>query len=132
MLIFVKLKGLFDLVGLFNKIANFGFKLFSNLIFFAHFMEVLKFFLFFFVIGFHLTDNRPNVVDVVSQSDTTECFDENQEKSLIVVGSADIAKSNGEHDVGAPVIAPNILVKPRFIFDSNFIIPRRFRIEASH
>ena len=73
-------------------------------------MEILEFFFFFLIFCLHLADDRANVVDIVGKSYATESFDENEQKSLIVVGSAEITKAHGKHDISAPVITPNILV----------------------
>lgn len=77
LLILVKLKGLLDLIRFFDKVADFSFELLTYLIFFAHFMKVLKFFFFFLIVSFHLTDNGPYVVDIISKGDATEGFNKN-------------------------------------------------------
>lgn len=41
-------------------------------------MKVFKFFLFFFIVRFHLADYRPYVIDVIRKCNATESFYEDQ------------------------------------------------------
>jgi hypothetical protein len=49
-----------------------------------------------------------------------------------MIGSADISETYSKHDIGSPIIPPNILVNPRLISDSNLIVPTLLMIKTRH
>lgn len=112
-----------DEVGLFNEVVDFSLEFFRDFVVFAHAVEVFEFFLLFLVFGLYFPDNRPHTADVVGQSNAADGFNENESDCLNSVGGADISESHSEHDVGSPVIPPNVLSFPVFVLNIDFRVP---------
>lgn len=55
--VLIELEGFLDLVRLFDEVTNLCLQFFSDFIFLTHLMKIFEFFLFFFIISFHLTDD---------------------------------------------------------------------------
>ena len=102
----------FYTVLFFNEVAHLGLKFVFYLVLLAHLMESLQFLLLFFFVFPDFANQSPDVTDVVGQSDATESLNKNQDNGFVVVGGAKISEPNCQHDVGAPVVAPNILDEP--------------------
>ena len=64
------------------------------------------------VFGFDIHDEIANAADVISQNNAADSLNEDEAESLPIVGGSDIAKTDGEHDVGAPVVGPDIFLVP--------------------
>lgn len=130
--ILIKLKRLLDLIRLFDKVTYFRLQLLMNLILLTHFMKIFKFFLLLLIVSLHLAYNRPHVIDVVCQSDTAEGFYEDEYQCLVMIGSRYVTKTYSKHDIGSPIIPPNIFIDPLLIFYSNFVVPILFWVDAGH
>lgn len=122
-LILFELEFLFDEVGFFNEVVDFGLEFFGDFVLVAHSVEVLEFFLFFFILGLDFTDDRPDATDVIGQSDATDSFNKNESRGFNEVRSANISKSDSQHDVSSPVISPDVFCCPVLILDVDFMIP---------
>ena len=72
------------------------------------------------IFGFDIHDEITNAADIVSQNNTADSLDEDEAESLFIVRGSDITKANGEHDVCAPVVGPNIFLVPLGLVDLPF------------
>lgn len=70
--------------------------------------------------------------DVVGQRDTAKGLHENENQCFNVVGGTQIAETDGKHDVGAPVVTPDVLDRPRRILDAHLVVPVLVKVNARH
>lgn len=118
-----ELKLLFDEVRLFNEVVDFGLEFFGDFVLVAHPVKVFEFFLFLFVFCLNFADDRPDAVDVVGKRNTADSLNEDESDSFCKVGGRNISESDSEHDVGAPIIAPNIFSFPVLTLNVDFVVP---------
>lgn len=102
-----------DVVGLLNVVADLQEEVVSYVMFLGQTSEDFVFFALLEVLSPNVTDERPNTIDVVSKRHTAECLNEDEAKSLEIVGCNDISESNCEHDVDCPVVRPDVYLVPR-------------------
>lgn len=79
--------------------------------------------MFLLVLQSDVGNQSAHTVDVVSQNDATDRFNENHEAGFLIAGRDDITESDGEHNGGTPVVGPNILLIPSCIFNPPFDHP---------
>ena len=81
-------------------------------------MEELEFLLAFLFALADGADDGTDVADVVGEGDAAEGLDEDEDEGLVGVGGGQVTKAHGEHDVGAPVVAPDVLDQPVLVLDA--------------
>ena len=86
-------------------------------------MKVLESFLLFVSLGFEFTDNRAHTTDVIGKGDTAECLDKDQDDCFSGIGGADVSEPYCEHDIGPPVISPDVFGRPWLIDYIYFLVP---------
>ena len=64
------------------------------------------------IFRFNIHDEIADTADIVGQNNAANSLNEDEAKSLSVVGGSDITEANCEHDVGTPVIGPDIFLVP--------------------
>ena len=119
--VFFKL--LLDQIRLLNIVTNFWFNPTWYLILFAHLMENFQFFLFRVLIFPNRANQSPHITDIICQGYTTESFNKHQNYRLDMVCGCKIPEANSQHDIGSPIVTPNILYIPNSIFNPNFYMP---------
>jgi hypothetical protein len=86
-------------------------------------VKVLEFFLFLLVFCLDFADDWADAVDVVGKGNAADSLNEDESDSFCKVGGRDISESDSEHDVGAPIIAPNIFSFPVLTLNVYFFVP---------
>jgi hypothetical protein len=81
----------------------------------------------FFLLLLLFFPDRPyqcsDITDVVCQCDAAKGLNKYQDNSLIIVMGRQISKSYSEHDIGPPVVPPDIFYIPLSIDYINFNPP---------
>lgn len=67
------------------------------------------------VLGFDVSQNGADSVDVICEHDAAHSLNEDEHEGFVVGGRCDVAKPNCEHYIDAPVIPPDILYVPHLL-----------------
>lgn len=95
-------------------------------------MEDFESFLFFWVTGSELSNQSPDVADVVGESYAAEGLYENEKHGLDVVIGRDIPEANSQHNIGAPVESPDVSNEPVLILNVYLKVPGVLRVDSGH
>lgn len=103
---------LLEVDGLLNEVGDLPVKFAGDRGVLCNLPEQFDVALLLVVLGLDVEDKVSHAVDVVGQHDAAEGLDEDQANGLFVVASCNIAEADCEHDVGAPVVSPDVLFEP--------------------
>ena len=117
------LEGLLYPVGFIDKVSYLGLDLVWDLVLLAHLVECLHLAFLRFLVLLHRADQGSYVADIIGQGDAAESLNKNQYNGLVVVGCCEIAKTDSQHYIGAPVVPPYIFDMPLLVSDSEFQQP---------
>ena len=114
------LEGLLYPVGFIDKVSYLGLDLVWDLVLLAHLVEGLHLAFLRFLVLLHRADQGSDVADVVGQGYAAESLNKYEDNGLVVVGCREIAKTDSQHDICAPVVPPDILDMPLLVSYSEF------------
>lgn len=77
-------------------------------------------------------DQRAHAVDVVREDDAANRLHEDHAQGFLVVDDHDVSEADGQHDGGAPVVGPDVLLEPGRIAESLAGHPVGTGIEVGH
>lgn len=75
-------------------------------------MKYLQLFLLGLIIFPNGTDQSPHITNIVRQSNTAKSLNKHQNYSLVLIGGRNVPEAHSEHNIGAPVVAPDVLGRP--------------------
>jgi hypothetical protein len=127
-----KIELLFDIGRFLNVIVNLHLQIFSQVVPVWQNLECLNVPVLFNILWFYVRYQIPHTIDVVSQTQTTECLNHHNTDGLFVVGRSNVTKSYCQHDGCAPVKGPNILFLPGCVFNTFLHHPTLVLIKLTH
>lgn len=126
------LKTLFNPIWLFDKIGNFRFHLMRNKILFAHPMKYFEFLLFLLLVLSNWVYESTDIIYVISKSNTTESLYKYKHNRFIIISRSYISKPDSKHNIGPPIVPPNVLYKPLCIINAKLNFPILCFINIGH
>ena len=66
----------------------------------------------FLVLCTNVVYQGTHTVYIISQNYTTYCLNKDHHQSFLVAGGSDVSEADSEHDGGAPIVGPNVLLVP--------------------
>ena len=95
-------------------------------------MDILQLiFLHRFVLSYGAYQSS-NFTDVVSEGYAAEGLYKNEDDGFVVIVCRQVSEPDSQHDVGPPIIAPDVLDDPFRINDVDFTIPALVDIDLCH
>ena len=131
-LLLLDVEVLLDVDALLDVVADLPLELVGQVVLVGQLLERLRVLELLDVLRADVADEGADRVDVVGEAHHAHDLDEDQAERLLVVRGRDVSEANGQHDVAAPVVGPDVLLKPARVLYPDHAVPGLFFAGVRH